>query len=191
MSIPSVYFRMIGVIRRGFAVCLLVTVCSAAMGAETLQWDRKNNRVSANFRDWPLEKVLKNIAYYSKWDVKIPEDVDVKISGTFQSLPPHKALQHMFGHLNYAVFRHHQKGGKPRLQFFLPEIPTEEKAPTKTPSNTKKPATTTRPNPFRSNSAATKKPSYQDVMKRFDTNGDGLISNAERDAARAALTGKK
>ena len=149
--------------------------------ASQFRWDAKKGRVTANFRDWPLEKVLTNIAAATKWNVKIPEDSGVMVSGTYKDLPPNQALKHMFGHLNYAVFSS-PKGGKPRLQVFLLQPESDEEDAKK---STAKAPTTTRKNPF--NRTSTGKPNYADVMKRFDKNGDGLISNAERESAREAL----
>ncbi len=176
----------LGSLRRAASVAplllvLVFAVCSDLNAASQFRWDAKKGRVTANFRDWPLEKVLLEIAVATKWDVKVPESSGVMVSGTYKDLPPGQALKHMFGHLNYAVFSS-PKGGKTRLQVFLlrPEDPKDDskKAPAKKPS-------TARANPFNRTSGG--KPNYADVMKRFDKNGDGLISNAEREAARKAL----
>ena len=161
-------------------VLLWVSGLETRLGAaDFFKWDAKKNRVSASFRDWPAEKVLTQVAAASKWQVKIPEDSGVMVSGTYQDLTPTMALKHMFGHLNYAVFSS-PKGGKPRLQLFLPSPESEKKSEDARKSRAKPPV---KKNPF--NGAA--KPNYADVMKRFDKNGDGLISNAEREAARSAL----
>jgi hypothetical protein len=173
----------------GMLQCLVMLLLIGGLeerlcAAEFIRWETKANRVSASFRDWPLEKVLTNIAVGSNWKVKIPEESGVMISGTYKDLTPTLALKHMFGHLNYAVFSS-PKGGKPRLQMFLisPDAQSisDEKKKSKAPTTAKK-------NPFN----GAKKPNYADVMKRFDKNGDGLISNAEREQARSALgTSKK
>ena len=173
----------------GMLQCLVMLLLLGGLeerlaAAEFIRWETKANSVSANFRDWPLEKVLTQISVGSKWTVKIPEDSGVMVSGTYKDLTPTLALKHMFGHLNYAVFSS-PKGGKPRLQMFLPspdaEARSDEKKKAKAP-------TAVRKNPFN----GAKKANYADVMKRFDKNGDGLISNAEREQARSALgTGGK
>ena len=170
-----------GAVEWALLVFILLGIRPQLEAASQFRWDEKSGRVTANFRDWPLEKVLTNIAAASKWNVKIPESSGVMVSGTYTDLTPAQALKHMFGHLNYAVFSS-PKGGKPRLQVFLlrPESDEDDgkKSTTKAPTAAKK-------NPF--NRTSTKKPNYADVMKRFDKNGDGLISNAEREAARKAL----
>ncbi len=160
---------------------VLRVACPQMEAASQFSWDAKNGRVTANFRDWPLEKVLTNIAAATKWNVKIPESSGVTVSGTYKDLVPNQALKHMFGHLNYAVFSS-PKGGKPRLQIFLPQ-PEADKDDEK--KSTAKAPTAAKKNPF--NRSSTAKPNYADVMKRFDKNGDGLISNAERESARKAL----
>jgi hypothetical protein len=171
--------------RVGMLQCLVILVLLGGLearlnAAEFIRWEKKSNRVSASFRDWPLEKVLTNIAVGSKWNVKIPEESGVMISGTYKDLPPTLALKHMFGHLNYAVFSS-PKGGKPRLQMFLPSAESEAKAEEKKKAEA---PTAVKKNPLN----GAKKPNYADVMKRFDKNGDGLISNAEREQARSALS---
>ena len=168
----------------GMLQCLVMLLLIGGLegrlvAAEFIRWEKKANRVSASFRDWPLEKVLTQIAVGSEWRVKIPEESGVMISGTYKDLPPTLALKHMFGHLNYAVFSS-PKGRKPRLQMFLPSPDAEARAE----DNKKaKPKTAAKKNTFN----GAKKPNYSDVMKRFDKNGDGLISNAEREQARSAL----
>ena len=165
---------------------LLVGVADQGLAADLFKWDTKKNLVTANFRDWSLERALTNIEQATRWNVKIPEESGITVSGTFQNLPPKEALKRMFGHLNYAVFRS-PKGGKPRLQVFLINPELAERAPAA--SKATKPAPTARKNPF--NKAAGNKPNYADVMKRFDTNGDGLISTAERERARAMLVNER
>ncbi len=156
---------------------------SAAAG-NTFRWDAKKGRVTASFRDWPLEKVMSMIGKSSGWNVKVPVDSGVTVSGTFKDLPPHLALKHMFGHLNYAVFSS-PKGGKPRLQIFLPAVESKEeqeaKAAAKAPSRA-----TTRSNPFSRSREATQAKTNK-AMERFDLDGDGTISTKERLAAIEAL----
>lgn len=167
---------------------LLGGAASQGFAADIFKWDTKKNLVTANFRDWSLERALTNIEQATRWNVKIPEDSGITVSGTFRDLPPKEALNRMFGHLNYAVFSS-PKGGKPRLQIFLinPEI-AEKAAANAAKSKASKP-TTTRKNPFSQSTG--KKPNYADVMKRFDTNGDGLISTAERERAREMLVNER
>lgn len=156
---------------------LLVGVNDRIIAAESFKWNAKTKRVSASFRDWPLERVLTEIAVATKWQVKIPEDSGIVVSGTYKNLAPSLALKHMFGHLNYAVFSS-PRGGKPRLQVFLPNPAGLDDEKKKAPTPAKR-TTVSR--------TSSGKPNYADVMKRFDKNGDGLISNDERVAARAAL----
>lgn len=174
-------YRFNSYLRLMLVLTLLCGATERVLGADVFKWDAKNDRVTASFRNWSLEKTLTQIAVATGWDVNIPEEeTGVTVSGTFNGLSQGKALKHMFGHLNYAVFSL-PNAKKPRLKVFLP-APEKKDDDESKPS---KPTTTAKKNPF---NRSTKGVNYADVMKRFDKNGDGLISNAEREQARKALS---
>lgn len=167
---------------RGFAwaFCALLAMFALSLSAEDLakdwfRWDKKKNQVSARFKDWPIEKVLTQIALATDWDVQIPVDSGVVVSGTFEDLPPASALKRLFGHFNYAVFRS-SKNGKPRLQVFLPGVETVSSALLLSEPE----AVSTNQGTFFPSFPPSKRLRPEDILKRFDKDGDGKIGNEER-----------
>ena len=141
------------------------------LAEDWFRWDKKKNQVSARFKDWPIEKVLTQIALATDWDVQIPVNSGADISGTFENLPPAAALKRLFGHLNYAVF-HASKSGKPRLQVFLPGVEMVSASlllpkPAAVSTNRGTPL----PLPPKS-----KRLRPEDILKRLDKDGDGKIT---------------
>ncbi len=162
-----------------WASCALLAMFALSLNAEDLaedwfRWDKKKNQVSAHFKDWPIEKVLTQIALATDWDVQIPVDSGVVVSGTFEDLPLALALKRLFGHLNYAVFRS-SKNGKPRLQVFLPGVEMVSSA-----------LLLSEPEAVSTNSGALFLPPQgkrlrpKDILNRFDKDGDGKIGDEER-----------
>lgn len=172
--------------RQGFAwafcAFLALSLSAEDLAKDWFRWDKKKNQVSARFKDWPIEKVLTQIALATDWDVQIPVDSGLAVSGTFENLPPHPALKRLFGHLNYAVFRA-SKSGKPRLQVFLPGVETVSSSlflpkPAAVSTNQRSSLP-----PFPSN----KRLRPEDILKRFDKDGDGKIDPEERKEAVKSL----
>lgn len=169
-----------------WASCAFLAMFALSLSAEDLaedwfRWDKRKNHVSARFKDWPIEKVLTQIALATDWDVQIPVDSGVAVSGTFEDLPPASALKRLFGHFNYAVFRS-SKSGKPRLQVFLPGVETVSSA-----------LLLSKPKAVSTNPGALPLPPQgkrlrpEDILKRFDKDGDGKIGDEERKEAVKSL----
>ena len=164
--------------RQGFAwaFCAFLSLSLSAedLAKDWFRWDKKKNQVSARFKDWPIEKVLTQIALATDWDVQIPVDSGLAVSGTFENLPPASALKRLFGHFNYAVFRS-SKSGKPRLQVFLPEVETVSSA-----------LLLSKPKAVSTNPGALPLPPQgkrlrpEDILKRFDKDDDGKIGDEKR-----------
>ncbi len=175
--------------RQGFAwaFCTFWAMFALSLSAEDVAedwflWDKKKNQVSAGFKDWPIEKVLTQIALATDWDVQIPVDSGVVVSGTFEDLPPASALKRLFGHFNYAVFRS-SKSGKPRLQVFLPGVETVSSALLLS----KPEAVSTNQGTFLPSFPSSKRLRPEDILKRFDKDGDGKIGDEERKEAVKSL----
>lgn len=162
-----------------WAFCALLAMFALSLSAEDwFRWDKKKNQVSARFKDWPIEKVLTKIALATDWDVQIPVNSGVVVSGTFEDLPPASALKRLFGHLNYAVFRS-SKSGKPRLQVFLPGVEMVSSALLLS----KPEAVSTNQGTFFPSFPPSKRLRPEDILQRFDKDGDGEIDSEERKEA--------
>ncbi len=166
------------------AFLLAFFLSTTGFAEDFFRWDKKLNRVSASFKDWPIEKVLIQIATATGWDVRTPVDSEVAISGTFKNLVPAAALKRLFGHLNYAVFSS-PKSGKPRLQVFLPGVESVKVA---LPALKPKTVSTNRPLPLPLPRAPlNSKTRLDDIIKRSDKNGDGKLDAEEKKAAIKAM----
>ena len=121
MIVPVVIMMLIRV------AILFLILASPALGDEgVFVWDRKADRVTADFRDWPLEEVLDRIAVSARWEVWIPQDSGILISGRFGDLAPARALRNLFGHLDYALLGPRDRK-LPRLKVFVPGIESGKK----------------------------------------------------------------
>ena len=152
----------------GVEILLAMVSAQSAELPGVFDWDQKARRVTVRFEDWPIEEVLTRIYLATDWDVQIPIGSGLTVSGAFNGLPPSKALQRLFGHLNYAVFGTH-RGGPPRLQLFIPETKNRKAVKPKgwEPSEGRA-----------SNSAKDKIPFGR--QKGMDLDGNNQISDEER-----------
>jgi hypothetical protein len=100
-------------LRVAFTYCLLVVALASPVRAadaaapealaEPLVWHRTANRVDADFRNWPLERILKTIAAKARWEVFVEPGLDRSLSARFSGLTQGEALRRFFGPLNFAV----------------------------------------------------------------------------------------
>lgn len=162
-----------------FCAFLSLSLSAEDLAKDWFRWDKKKNQVSARFKDWPIEKVLTQIALATDWDVQIPVNSGAAISGTFEDLPPSLALKRLFGHLNYAVFRA-SKSGKPRLQVFLPGVEMVSVSLLLS----KPEAVSTNQGSFLPLPPKSKRLRPEDILKQLDKDGDGKIDSEERKEVR-------
>ena len=106
---------MKALIQRGwFALFLLAAVSLPA--ADTLTWQTKPDRVTADIQSTELLRVLEGVAKLTGWHVFIESNITTKVSVKFKDLPSGDALRFLLGDLNYAFVP--QTGGSPRLFVF-------------------------------------------------------------------------
>jgi hypothetical protein len=89
---------------------------SAATTNNALFWDRENDRVTADVRDWELVPMLEEVAAQSGWNIFLEPDYNHKASVKFKSLPPGEALRRLLGEMNFAMMP--ATNGVPRLYVF-------------------------------------------------------------------------
>lgn len=84
--------------------CLaLATALCGAWGADVLNWRGADNRVDADFENWPVEKVLRRVAAKTRWQVYLEPNTRCVVSAKFKDRTPGEALQRLLGTLNYAL----------------------------------------------------------------------------------------
>ena len=112
---------MKNIIRHGHILPMLVLIYLAgvnafAVGTNNLFWDRENERVTADVRDWGLVPMLEEVALQSGWNIFLEPDYRHKASVKFKSLPPGEALRRLLGDMNFAMMP--QTNGQQRLYVF-------------------------------------------------------------------------
>lgn len=70
-----------------------------------LIWQEAENKVSASVDDWKLDRLMKEIARVSKWQVFVEPGSDITVSVKFRDQPVREALSRMLQGINYAVVR--------------------------------------------------------------------------------------
>jgi thermitase len=98
-----------------FALFLLLS-SPAGYGAETLNWDTGQNRVSADIKSGKLYPLLEQIATASGWRVFVEPGLQYSVSAKFQGLPPGEALRLLLGDISFALVP--ETNGRPRLLVF-------------------------------------------------------------------------
>ncbi len=84
---------------------LLLTVFGTALmsAADSLEWNAKQNRVSADISSWNLPTLLEQVAERTGWDIFVEPDTSSRVSVKFSDQPPGEALRRMLGELNFAL----------------------------------------------------------------------------------------
>ncbi|HKI68984.1 MAG TPA: S8 family serine peptidase [Verrucomicrobiae bacterium] len=100
-------------VRHGL-LCGLIFAAISLSAADTLIW--QTNLVNADIQSLPLEKVLKQIARDSGWQVFLEPGTTRDVSTKFKDLPPGRALALLLGNLNFALVP--QTNGPSRLLVF-------------------------------------------------------------------------
>jgi len=104
--------------RRQPALLALFLLLSSPAGhaAETLNWDARQNRVSADIKSGKLRPLLEQIAAASGWRVFIEPNLQHSVSAKFQGLPPGEALRLLLGDISFALVP--ETNRSPRLLVF-------------------------------------------------------------------------
>lgn len=84
--------------------------------AEGLHW-KSSQRIDAEIYDWPLQKLLGQLAASTGWKVYVEPGLEDPVSAAFSSLPQGEALRLLLGNFNYALLPG-QGGGPSKLYVF-------------------------------------------------------------------------
>ncbi len=68
-----------------------------------LRWNKDRRRVDADFRGWPLAKVLERIAAATPWTVLVEPGLDTPIAARFTNRRERDALATLLADVNYAL----------------------------------------------------------------------------------------
>src|SRR5664280_202764 len=89
---------------RGFlaVLCLIGSLLAAlpAHAANSLNWETKQNRVSADIKGGKLLPLLEQVASITGWQVFLEPDTTCTVSAKFDRLPPGEALHLLLHDLN-------------------------------------------------------------------------------------------
>jgi hypothetical protein len=70
-----------------------------------LIWNEAKNEFSASVDDWELERLMKEIAKVTKWQVLVEPGTEVVVSTKFKDLRSREALNRLLKDVNYVVVR--------------------------------------------------------------------------------------
>jgi hypothetical protein len=83
---------------------------------DTLTWHTNRDRVTADIKSVPLERLLEGVAKSTGWKVYVESNTVFTVSAKFNDLPGGDALRRLLGDLNYALVP--QTNAPPRLYVF-------------------------------------------------------------------------
>jgi thermitase len=99
-----------------FLLAIALLAAAPARAADTLNWETKRDRVSADIKSGKLMPLLEQIASVTGWQVFVEPDTVCTISAKFNNLPPGEALHLLLGDLNFALVP--QTNAGPKLVVF-------------------------------------------------------------------------
>lgn len=85
------------------AVCLWVLTTAKLFSADSIDWDAKKNRVTADVSSWTLNTLLEQVVERTGWDVFIEPDTTMRVSAKFKDQPAGEALRRLLGNVNFAL----------------------------------------------------------------------------------------
>src|SRR5882724_10373126 len=86
----------------GLLACL-GALAGRATAADSLSWEAKQNKVTAEISSWDLHKVLQKVAGATGWRIYLEPETQHKVSTKFKDRPPGEALALLLGDLSFAL----------------------------------------------------------------------------------------
>jgi hypothetical protein len=109
--------RLARLLAARLALPLLVLLGGVAgYGADKLNWETRQNRVSADIKSADLRQLLAQLASATGWQVYVEPELQHKVSAKFRDLPPGEALHLLLGDLSFALVP--ETNRQPRLLVF-------------------------------------------------------------------------
>ena len=94
----------------------LLFTAHAAFAANTLTWNTKQNRISADINSEKLFTFLERVASATRWQVFVEPEASHNVSAKFNNLSTGEALALLLGDLNFALVP--ETNGPSRLYVF-------------------------------------------------------------------------
>src|SRR6185369_16261670 len=86
----------------GLLACL-GAMADRATAADSLSWEAKQNKVTAEISSWDLHKLLGKVAAATGWHIYLEPETQHRVSTKFKDRPPGEALALLLGDLSFAL----------------------------------------------------------------------------------------
>lgn len=93
-------------------LCFVLWTSASAGAADSLSWQSRSNRVSADITGGKLPDLLEQVAAATGWQVFVEPDTTHSVSAKFSNLPSGEALRLLLGDLNFALVPETNSGSK-------------------------------------------------------------------------------
>ena len=101
---------------RWSVLALVLFITPLVAQADSFKWDAKNEKLSVEVENWPLNLLLETINTTIGWEVFLEPGTNFTATAKFQNLPPGEGLRSLLGGLSYALVP--QTNGPARLYVF-------------------------------------------------------------------------
>ncbi len=109
--------------RRGGHVWVILTLVFCLLGASSplaakshITWHQDKQHVDVDIDGWALDKLLKEIAATTHWQIFVDPEAQCTVSARFNDTPLYEALNRLLGNLNFALLP--QTNGPARFYVF-------------------------------------------------------------------------
>jgi hypothetical protein len=165
------------------AIAVWLAAATPATAADSIGWNRREGRVDADVRSWPLSRTLQAIRSATGWQIYVEPDTEHATTVQFRGLEPAEALRRLLGDLNFALLP--QVDGPSKLFVYRHSVGAATQAVAATPRR--------KPTPIRNELLVTVKPSGHlppalegRVVARLDAAGAYRLRFDDERAARKA-----
>jgi hypothetical protein len=86
-----------------FLAVLALALPGPLAAADSFSWNKAQNRVNADVRDWTLPQLLESVAAATGWEVYLDPGASHVVSARFSNLASGEALRALLGDLNFIV----------------------------------------------------------------------------------------
>jgi hypothetical protein len=155
-------------------------------------WNEETRRLDVDIENWPLRRVLEEVATCTGWEIECPDTVNRTVTAKFKNLPASDAMSRLLGDLSYTTL---PTASGSRLRILDPTAPTASTTTYRTIARPPTVAPTT-PRPSVPTSGFGQRPptgqrpgtpGQSGDTIGVDLDGDGRVSDTERRMIQRAL----